>query len=329
MLAWHLNSSPGGYSLGEVTTPEPGATEVRVSVRASALNHIDHWMTVGRPRPPSFPHVAGSDGAGVIDAIGSAVTGWQVGDDVVISTAITSDDAARRLGVDNVLDPSMELLGEHRWGCHGAHVVVPALALRRRPHDLSWTDAAAYPCAMGTAWRMLRRARLGAGETVIVTGAGGGVAIAAVQLAIGLGANVFVTSRDPAKIDRAIALGAAGGFDSAGPYPVPADVIVDSIGPAIWEASVDALVPGGRFVTCGGTSGQHIAVSVPRLFFLQHELIGSTLASYEEFGHVTDLVSAGLRPVIDSVIPFAEYPAALERLRSGSQFGKIVLDHTD
>lgn len=328
MLAWHLDDSPGEYRFGEVPTPEPGPGEVRVSVRASALNHIDHWMTQGRPRPRRFPHVPGSDVAGVVDAVGEGVPGWETGDEVVVSTAVTSDEAEDRLGVDAVLDRSMQLVGEHRWGGHGQAVVVPARALAAKPSGCSWTDAAAYPCAYGTAWRMLRRARVTAGERVLVTGIGGGVSTACAQIAAHLGAEVWVTSRDAAKVARAAEVGAVGGFDSAGPYDVDVDVVADSIGPAIWDAAVAALRPGGRFVTCGGTSGQRLDVDLPKLFFRQHELIGSTLASYEEFRFVTALVADGLRPVVDSVWPLADYPAALRRLRAADQFGKVVLDHT-
>lgn len=328
MLAWHLDESPGEYRFGEVPTPEPGPGEVRVAVRASALNHIDHWMTQGRPRPKRFPHVPGSDVAGVLDAVGSGVTGWSPGDEVVVSTAVTSDEAVDRLGVDSVLDRSMQLLGEHRWGGHGEFVVVPARAVVAKPPACSWVDAAAYPCAYGTAWRMLRRGRVGAGDRVLVTGIGGGVAVACAQIAAHLGAEVWVTSREEVKLRRAAEVGAVGGFDSAGPYATEVDVVLDSIGPAIWQPAVAALAPGGRFVTCGGTSGQRLEVDLPRLFFRQHELIGSTLASYEEFAYVTGLVGDGLRPVVDSTWPLGEYPAALRRLRDADQFGKVVLDHT-
>lgn len=327
MLAWLLEESPGTYRLAEVEDPAPGPVDVVVEIRASALNHIDHWMTQGRPRPPAFPHVPGSDGAGVVVGCGIEVDDVALGDEVVISTAITSAEAVDRLGVDSVLDRSLQLVGEHRWGCHAELVVVPAQAVVPKPADVSWAQAAAYPCAFGTAWRMMRRGRVRTGERVLVTGVSGGVASAALQLCRHIGAQVVVTSRDPDKRSRALELGAVAAYDSAGPYET-VDVILDSIGPAIWEPAIAALAPGGRFVTCGGTSGGRLDVDLPKLFFRQHELIGSTLASYEEFRAVTEIVASGLHPLVDEVLAWGDYPDALERLRSGAQLGKLVLDHT-
>jgi NADPH:quinone reductase-like Zn-dependent oxidoreductase len=137
-----------------------------------------------------------------------------------------------------------------------------------------------------------------------------------------------VTSREQAKIDQAVALGAAGGFDSSDDrWPVKAQVVVESVGPATWDASVRSLVPGGRLVVCGGTSGQKVEVDLPKLFFKQIEIIGSTMGSYEEFDAVTRLVAQGLPVAVDEVFDRADYPAALDRLRSGDQLGKVVLRH--
>ncbi len=328
MRAWHLSESPGRYSWGEVPEPEPGPRDVVVGITASAVNHIDHWMTVGRPRPKALPHVPGSDGAGVVEAVGDAVTEWVVGDEVCIATAITSEEAAEALGIDSVLDPSLELFGEHRWGAHGERAVVPAVALVSRPSSRSWAECAAYPTAYLTAYRMLRRARLAPGERVLVTGIGGGVATALLHVAIHMGADVVATSRDPHKRRAALQMGATEAFDSSGPYPVQVDVVADSIGSAIWEPAVAALVPGGRFVTCGGTSGSRLDLSLPHLFFRQHELIGSTLGSYVEFAAVTAMIDEGMPVVIDDVVSLDRYPEAVERVRSGAQTGKIVIDHT-
>lgn len=324
--AWILDETPGAYRLGDIEPATVGDTDVAVRIAASALNHIDLWLARGKPRPRAFPHVPGADGAGVIAAVGSAVDRWSVGDEVVISAAIISADAEDRLGIDSVLDRGLQVMGEHRWGTHCELVVVPGAAVVAKPPTISWAQAAAYPVGFGTAWRMIRRGRVTAGERVLITGIGGGVAMAALQLCCHLGAEVLVTSRDEAKVQRGIELGAAGGFDSAGPYE-PVDVVLDSIGPAIWEPAVAALRPGGRFVTCGGTSGTKVTVDIPKLFFRQHELIGSTLASYEEFAQVTAVISAGVEPIVDVVMSFADYAAALDRIRSGSQVGKIVLDH--
>jgi NADPH:quinone reductase-like Zn-dependent oxidoreductase len=174
---------------------------------------------------------------------------------------------------------------------------------------------------------MLRRARLHAGDTVLVVGVGGGVSSAALVLARHAGATVVATSRDEAKRKRAVELGAHDAFPSDGDWPVRADIVIENVGPATWDRSLKALAPGGRLVTCGGTSGQTVEISLPRLFFKQHEIIGSSMGSYVEFDTVTRLVADGLAVVVDEVLPLDRYPDALGRLRSGDQMGKIVLGH--
>ncbi|MFZ4518893.1 MAG: zinc-binding dehydrogenase [Microthrixaceae bacterium] len=326
MRAWHLDESPGQYVDGEVPDPVAGPGEVRVAVKASALNHMDLWLTTGLPKPPAFPHVPGNDVAGVVETVGEGVTDWQVGDEVVINTAVVPAAALTR-GVDSVLDPAMQLLGEHCWGGHGEFCVVPAHQLARKPAGRSWAEVAAYPVCSTTAWRLLRRARIQAGDTVLVTGIGGGVATAAMMLALHLGARVFVTSRDEEKRRRALELGAEGAFDSEEPYPVTVDIVVDSIGPATWEHAIRTLRHGGRMCVCGGTSGPKVQLNLPRLFFKQLDVIGASCGSQEEFDHVTDLVADGLPVVIDEILPLSEYPRALDRLRTAAQLGKVVLEH--
>lgn len=328
MLAWHLSESPGQYRWGEVPTPEPGPGEVRLRVRATALNHMDLWLTTGMPRPPSFPHVPGNDVAGVVDTLGDGVSGWAPGDEVVVNTALVPAAALER-GLDSVLDPGMRLLGEHTWGGHGEYCVVPAHNLEHKPAGRTWAEAAAYPVCGTTAWRLLRRARLQPGETVLVTGIGGGVATFAMILAKQMGAQVFATSRDEEKRKRAVELGADDAFDSDEPYPITADVVVDSIGPATWDKAIRTLRHGGRMCVCGGTSGPKVELNLPRLFFKQLDIIGASCGSQEEFRHVTDLVAKGLPMVIDEVHPLSDLPVALERLRTASQLGKIVLEHPE
>ena len=326
MLAWHLTESPGRYEWGEVPTPEAGPGEVRLRVRASAMNHMDLWLTTGLPKPPHFPHVPGNDVAGVVDTVGQGVTDWVPGDEVVVNTALVPSEALE-MGLDSVLHPEMRLLGEHCWGGHGEYCVVPAHNLERKPAGRSWAEVATYPVCGTTAWRLLRRARLKAGETVLVTGIGGGVATSAMVLAKHMGARVFVTSRDDEKRKRAIELGADDAFDSNEPYPVRSDVVVDSIGPATWEHAFRTLRNGGRMCICGGTSGPKVELNLPRLFFKQLDVIGASCGSQQEFRHVTDLVADGLPVVLDEVMPLERYPEALEKLRTASQLGKIVLEH--
>ena len=231
------------------------------------------------------------------------------------------------MGIDSVLHPAMALLGEACWGGHGELCVVPAHGIVAKPADRSWVDGAAYPVCYSTAWRLLRRARITNGDTVLVTGIGGGVATAAMMISLQLGARVFVTSRDEAKRRRAIELGAADAFDSGEPYPITADIVVDSIGPATWDYSLRTLRNGGRMCVCGGTSGPKVELNLPRLFFKQLDIIGASCGSQLEFEYVTEMVAGGLPIVVDDVYPLSDYPIALERLRTGSQLGKLVLEH--
>ncbi|WP_436796009.1 zinc-binding dehydrogenase [Actinospongicola halichondriae] len=326
MDAWILDASPGDYRFGEIDTPEPGPGEVRVRPVTSALNHMDLWLTRGLPKP-QLPHIPGCDVAGIVDAVGDGVA-VAVGDEVVVNPAVMSLDAVVRLGNDAPLGRGFQILGEQRWGGHGDGVVVPERNVVAKPAGRSWEECAAFPLATLTAYRMLRRARLTAGETVLVVGVGGGVSMAALALAVAMGAKVYVTSRQQSKIDQAVALGAVEGFDSAADsWPVKADVVVESVGPATWDQSVRSLVPGGRLVVCGGTSGQKVEIDLPKLFFKQIEIIGSTMGSYEEFDAVVRLVEQGLPIAVDEVFDRADYPAALDRLRSGDQLGKVVLRH--
>jgi NADPH:quinone reductase-like Zn-dependent oxidoreductase len=324
--AWILDESPGAYRVGEADDPAVGPGEVRVRPVASALNHLDLWATRGMPRPP-LPHVPGCDVAGVVESVGDGVTHVAVGDEVVVNPAVSPVEAVVEHGVDSPLGDGFQIVGEHRWGGHAELVVVPGRNVVPRPAGRSWEECASYPLATLTAWRMLRRARVTVGESVLVVGIGGGVSTAALALARRLGAVVYVTSRDEIKRRRAIDLGAADAFDSDSDWPVRVDVVVESVGPATWDRAVKALRPGGRLVVCGGTSGPTVELSLPRLFFKQIEIIGSTMGSYPEFDHVSRLVDQGLPVTVDEVVDLADYPAALDRLREGAQLGKIVLRH--
>jgi zinc-binding alcohol dehydrogenase/oxidoreductase len=324
--AWILDDSPGDYREGDIADPPVGPGDVAVRPVASALNHMDLWMTRGQPRP-HLPHVPGCDVAGVVEAVADGVAGVAPGDEVVVNPAVSPVEAVVALGVDSPLGAGFQIVGEQRWGGHADRVVVPARNVVPRPAGRSWEECAAYPLATLTAWRMLRRARVTAGESVLIVGIGGGVSAAALALALRLGATVYATSRDEAKRRRAVEAGAADAFDSGADWPVRVDVVVESVGPATWERSVRALRPGGRLVVCGGTSGQSVELNLPRLFFKQIEIIGSTMGSYPEFAQVTDLVATGLPVQVDEVVGRADYPAALARLARGEQLGKIVLRH--
>jgi zinc-binding alcohol dehydrogenase/oxidoreductase len=257
------------------------------------------------------------------------VTGVAVGDEVVINPGVSPVEDIVALGNDSSMGPGFMIYGEHCWGGHGTYADAPARNVVRRPANRSWAECAAYPLASLTAYRMLRRARVGAGQTVLVVGIGSGVSCAALALARHMGAEVVASSRSEAKRAEALAMGAVAAVDSSAErWDVAADVVIESVGPATFDKSVRALRPGGRLVVCGGTSGASVEVNLPRLFFKQYELIGSTMGSYEEFAAVTRLVELGLPVHVDRTYPLAEYPAALERLERGEQLGKIVLDHT-
>lgn len=327
MDAWILDESPGAYRWGQIEPPDLASDGVRVRVVASALNHMDLWVTRGAPRPP-LPHVPGCDVAGIVEAVGDAVTTVAVGDEVVINPGVSPQADIDAWGDDSPMGPGFMIYGEHCWGGHATFADAPARNVVARPAGRSWHECAAYPLAYLTAYRMLRRARVAAGQVVLVVGIGSGVSGAALAIARHLGAEVVATSRSEAKRARALEMGAVAAVDSAQDrWDVQADIIVESVGPATWNQSIRSLKPGGRLVVCGGTSGNDVTISLPRLFFKQHEIIGSTMGSYREFAEVTSLVADGLDIFIDGVHPLADYPSALERLERGDQVGKIVLDH--
>ena len=329
MEAWILNESPGSYTWGTLPDPTPAADEVRIKVVTSALNHMDLWVTRGMPKPP-LPHVPGGDTAGIVDSVGSDVTNVKVGDEVVVNPGVSPVDEIIRLGDNSPMGPGVMIWGEHCRGGHATFAIAPARNVRPRPQSRTWEECAAFPLAYVTALRMLNRARLQAGETVLIVGVGSGVSSAALSIAKWMGANVIVTSRDESKRQQALTMGADSSVDTAADkWNVEADVVVESVGPATWEKSMRSLAPGGRMVVCGGTSGPKAEINIPRLFFKQYEIIGSSMGSYQEFDQLLALVSQGLPIAIDSVHALADYETALSKLERGDQLGKIVLRHGD
>jgi NADPH:quinone reductase-like Zn-dependent oxidoreductase len=313
--------------------------DVRIRVRAAALNHLDLFVARGLPGVTyQFPHVMGADGAGEVDAVGAAVTTWSRGDAVMINPGLSCGSCAACAAGDESLCPGFRLLGEHASGTVAEYVVVPAANLERVPPAMPWAAAAAFPLATLTAWRMLvTRAQLQRGETVLVWGVGGGVALACVRIAAMLGARVIATSGTPAKLETAREAGAEVLIDHrvddvaarvrAATDGRGADVVADSVGAATWPVSLKALRRGGRLVTCGATSGPLVQLDVRKLFWHQWSLLGSTMGSRAEFATIAAHAAAGrLWPVVDGVVPLAQAADAFRRLDAGEQTGKLVIE---
>lgn len=339
-------TAPGGpqhLALLELPPPAmPAGGAVRVGIRAIALNHLDLWVANGLPGVPlpSTPHVVGCDGAGVVLERSADVTHVQVGDRVVINPGWGCGTCAACTAGEDVYCREFGVMGEHRSGTAAEEVVVPGRTVARIEGDWSWPEAAAFPLATLTAWRMLKsRAAVRPGEAVLIWGIGGGVALQAMQVALHLGARVLVTSSSDSKLERAKALGADVTINHATIEDVGsvvkhhlghgADVIVDSVGQATWPRSLRALRPGGRLVTCGATTGPIVELDLRRLFWFQWSLLGSTMGTPREFAAILDAGNAGqLRPIIDRIQPLAEGVSAYQHLADGQQFGKLVLEVT-
>ena len=313
--------------------------DVLVRVRCAALNRLDLWMTAGLPGvKPAFPHIVGSDGAGEVEAAGRAAGAWRPGDRVLINPGLSCGRCPACEAGEESLCADFAILGEHLPGTAAELVVVPAANLGRVPEGMSWSEAAAFTLVTLTAWRMLTgRARLQAGETVLIWGVGGGVGMAALQIALLLGARPMVTSGSDAKLATAVGLGAVLGVNHRSADVVAevrretagrgADVVVDCVGEATWTDSQRALRRGGRLVVCGATTGPSVSLDLRRLFWHQWTILGSTMGSRREFAEIVRLAHEGrLWPLVDSVVPLAEGASAYARMQRGEQTGKLVIE---
>lgn len=316
-------------------------TDVRVRMRAAALNHLDLFVVGGLPGVRiTAPWILGADGTGVVEAVGSGVTGIAPGERVLINGGVSCRECEYCRVGEQPLCLKFGLMGEHRPGTFAEFVVLPAANVRRVPAsraDLSDAHAAAFTLVMLTAWRMLvSRAQVKAGEHVLVQGIGGGVGLAAMLIAKLRGARVWATSSSDEKLAKAVALGAdevlnytkvdVVGEVRARTGKRGVDVVIDSAGSASWATSLGVLGRRGRLVTCGGTSGPIVETDVRRLFWNQWTLMGSTMGSDEEFDAIIgELATARLEMPVDSVIPLERGREAMERLASGKHFGKVVL----
>lgn len=301
-----------GLTLGDRPDPEPPAGWTTVTVKAAALNHHDLWTLQGVGiRQDRLPIVLGCDAAGLDED----------GNEVIVHSVIGTP-----VHGDETLDPRRSLLSEVHDGTFAERVAVPRANLVPKPAELSFEDAACLPTAWLTAYRMLfEKAGLEPGSTVLVQGAGGGVATALIRLGRAAGYRVWATSRSEEKRERALTLGADQVFASGARLPERVDAVMETVGQATWDHSLKSLRPGGRVVVSGATSGAVPPADLNRVFFLQLSVIGSTMGTRDQLGRLaTFLGQTGVRPVVDRVLPLAEAPVGFAALRDGDFFGKIV-----
>jgi NADPH:quinone reductase-like Zn-dependent oxidoreductase len=302
-----------GLHLGDHPEPQPPPGWELVEVRAATLNHHDLWTLRGVGIDPSrLPIVLGCDAAGVTAD----------GREVVVHAVVADPD-----GIDETLSSDFSILSERYDGTFAERVAVPTRNLVPKPADLSFEEAACLPTAWLTAYRMLfTRGELRPGQRVLIQGAGGGVATAAILLGRAAGLHVTVTSRDEGRLARALELGAHVGVLAGERLPVRVDAVMETVGEATWSHSLRALEPGGTVVVSGATSGMNPPADLARVFYRQLRIVGSTMGTRDELtALVRFLAASGVRPLIDEVVPMERGRAAFERMLGGELFGKLVL----
>lgn len=300
--------------VGDLSVPETPEEWVTVRVRAASLNHHDLWALKGVAlKAEQVPMILGSDAAGVTED----------GREVIVHAVLGDAE----INGDETLDPRRSLLSEIYPGTIAEFVRVPARNLVDKPAELTWEEAACLPTAWLTAYRMLAvKSGLRPGDTVLVQGAAGGVSTALIMLGKALGFTVWATSRDEAKRAWALSIGADAVFASGERLPRTVDAVMETVGEATWEHSLRSLRPGGRIVISGATSGQMPPAQLNRVFFLQLEIIGSTMGTLDELRELVDLlIRTGVRPVIDRVLPMEQAAEAFAVMAEGSVHGKLVL----
>lgn len=303
-----------GLRVGDHPDPEPREGWVTVRLRAASLNQHDVWSLRGVGLPADrLPMVLGCDGAGLDED----------GNEVVVHAVVGDPDFRG----DETMDPRRSLLSEKHDGTLADLVQVPRRNLVLKPAGLSFEEAACLPTAWLTAYRMLfTQAGVQPGSTVLVQGAGGGVATALVSLGRAAGIRMWVTSRDDAKRAKALELGADQAFESGARLPERVDAVMETVGAATWEHSLKALTQGGTIVVSGATGGHEAMTDLRRVFFLQQRIVGSTMGTRDELERLVRMMAeTGVRPVIDTVLPLEEVADGLRRLAAGDVFGKIVL----
>ncbi|MCY3832016.1 MAG: zinc-binding dehydrogenase [Chloroflexi bacterium] len=339
---FHEHGGRDVIQVERVPIPQPAVDEARVKVHACALN----WLDVGIRRGPQFgaiplPLITGVDVSGVIDAVGSAVQGWQIGDAVTYYSLLTCGDCEFCRAGEVTVCPQHRIFGEHMNGGLAEYTVVPARNLIAKPTKLTHAEVAALPVVSMTAWHMLITvARLQLGETVFIPGAGGGVASMGIQIAKRAGAKVIASTSTPDKMAKARQLGA----DHVVNYKEPdwveqviahtggrgVDVAQDLVGASTWADSLRTLARNGRLVVCGSHSGKRLDLSIPQIYHRQLKILGSNGGTFDELRACLELAARGeLKPVIDRVLPLNEIREGHRILEEHDHFGKVVIQIAD
>jgi len=329
--------SPDVVHLQEMELPEPGPGEVRLAVKAAAMNHLDLWIRGGLPLKITMPHIGGSDIAGVVDALGSGVEGVALGTRVVVDPSLAYHWYDGVPSGPGLPAPEFRIIGEHTQGGFAEYTVVPAENLVEVPEGVSFETAAAASLVSVTAWRgLMVRGGLRAGERVLITGGSGGVSTMAVQIARLAGAQIFVLTSGAENVERVRELGAHFVYDrtegdwgkalfrDTGKQGV--ELVFDSVGQAIWAPCLKALGVGGRLVTYGATTGAAGETEIRMVFWKQLSILGSTMGTPKDYRTAMDLVfQRKIKPVIHAVLPLEDARRAHEMLEAGDVFGKVVL----
>ncbi len=324
--------------VGDLPVPEIGPNEVLVRVKTAALNHLDIFVRNGLPGLKlKFPHIMGSDGAGVVEKVGENVKNLQPGDEVVLNPGISCGTCEFCLRGEHSLCVTFHLLGEHVDGTYAEFVKAPAINCYPRPKGLTWEESAAFPLTFLTSWRMLvSKAQIKPGEWILIIGIGGGVAVASLQISKLFGLKTIVTSGSNEKLEKARELGADFTINhNEADFAKEVrkitekrgvDVVLDSVGKATWKKSLASLAKGGRLVTCGATTGPNPETDIARIFWNQLTIYGSTMATHGEFREMMKIFEEGkVKPVVDSVFPLEDVKNAQQRMENKEQFGKIVI----
>jgi NADPH:quinone reductase-like Zn-dependent oxidoreductase len=339
---FHKHGLPNVLSYEDIENPKIDSDQVLIKVKAVALNHLDLFVRAGLPGLNlEMPHILGSDISGEIVELGSNVrTSLEVGQKILVDPGISCGVCEFCIRGQESLCSSYGILGEHYRGGYAEYVAVKPQNVIPLPTTggPDFVEASAIPLALMTAWRLLiTKAKIKPGEDLLIIGIGGGVALAALQIAKAAGARVIVTSSSDIKLEKSESLGAdiTINHKTTPDYHKEVyrltknrgvDVVLDSVGQATWTRSLKSLRNGGKLVTCGATSGSKAETNVNLLFWKQLEILGSTMGSMDELRTALKLVWNGMvRPVIDRVYPLSKAKEAHEALERGEQFGKIVL----